>query len=66
MPHDGVNIVNLRSDLNGAMAMLGQAQDRCKQGSELYKQLGKMYDEIDSLFDAVKDDSEGYYLEQLK
>lgn len=44
------------NDLKGALAMVGQAQERCTNQSSLWKTLGKLFDEIDGVTESVNDD----------
>jgi hypothetical protein len=52
----------LTRDLKGALAMIGQAQERCRPQSLLWKSLGEIFDEIDSISDALKS---GEYREDI-
>ena len=60
-----LNVSYLLQDLTGARDILGQAQTRCKNGSPLWDQIAKLYDEIDSLHEAITEDSENYYAPQI-
>ena len=45
-------------DLNGALAMIGQAQERTPNGTEVWIALGALYDNVDDMIEGIK---EGYH-----
>jgi hypothetical protein len=53
----------IREELQGAAAMIGQAQERLKPLSELWKRLGELYEEIDGLDDTLLLEPEAYPIE---
>lgn len=44
----------IKSDLKGAKRMVGQAQERLKNRRELWRELGKLYDDIDNLLESIE------------
>lgn len=50
------NKAQVITELNNALTFLGQAQELAEPQSPLWKELGKQYDEVDNILEAVKDD----------
>ena len=45
---------SLKLDIKGAMAMVGQAQERCKPKSGLWKELVNLYDQLDLIVEDIE------------
>lgn len=45
----------LKKDIESALLFLGQAQERAPNSSDLWQEIGRMYDELDSLLDGIND-----------
>lgn len=57
-----VRRADLLNDLKGARAMIGQAQERCKVKGFLWRDFGRIYEEIDSFMEYI---SVGDYDEEI-
>lgn len=54
---------SVRRNLDNALAFIGQAQERAPNSSALWKELGRIYDEVDEVKESVADYDEKGELE---
>ena len=53
------------NDIAAARDFVGRAQERIMPRTPLFRDLGQMFDALDSLAEAMREDLEGYYVEQV-
>ena len=45
----------IKKDVENALIFIGQAQENAPRLSDLWKELGQLYDKLDSLVEAIND-----------